>query len=219
MSKMQPVETPNDVARSVLAQAIADRSERTREAQQAREAVERANALVEQAETKHALAKASLASSRNDLVARALSVASSGAAGGPPISARQARQELADADDDLEASQAALAACKVALADCEGDLHRSGVAVENAVVPILAAETDRLIAEAEALRVGLDQKHATLIWLRSVLPPNEEQRRRITGALPPPPPPNVRAPDYRPPQEWVAAREALLVNADAPLPA
>jgi hypothetical protein len=40
-------------------------------------------------------------------------------------------------------------------------------------------------------------------------------RMRINSILPPP---GVRGPDYRTPEGWVAALEALLQDADAALP-
>jgi hypothetical protein len=103
-SPIVAVKPANEAARSVLAEAIADRNERTRDAQRAREAVERANGLVQQAETRDAVAKATLAAWRSDLVARALAAtASTGAP--PPISAREARADAADAQDALDAAK------------------------------------------------------------------------------------------------------------------
>jgi hypothetical protein len=43
-------------------------------------------------------------SMRNDLVAHALATASTGSAAGPPLSARQARQELADPESSRGSS-------------------------------------------------------------------------------------------------------------------
>jgi hypothetical protein len=82
------------------------------------------------------------------------------------------------------------------------------------VAPILMAEIDRLVAEATRLSDELHGKH--LIWLRSQLPPGADERIRINRVLPPPP--GVRERDYRTPEDWVAAREALLLDAGAPLP-
>jgi hypothetical protein len=104
-----------------------------------------------------------------------------------------------------------------ALADAEEDARRARARVEAAAAVVLAGEVDRLIAEAEAHQATLDAKHATLIWLRTVLPSGEQQQR-INWALPPPPPPGVKPRDYRSPEEWIEAREALLTDADAPLP-
>jgi hypothetical protein len=48
-----------------------------------------------------------------------------------------------------------------------------------------------LTAEAESHQAALDAKHATLLWLRAVLPP-DGQHLRINFALPPPTPPGAR---------------------------
>jgi hypothetical protein len=49
--------------------------------------------------------------------------------------------------------------------------------------------------------------------------PCADERRAVDSVLPPPLPPNVPGPDYRPAPEWLAAKAALLEDADAPLPA
>jgi hypothetical protein len=92
----------------------------------------------------HALAKAALASKRNDAMTQALAVASTGAAAGPPFSAREARQELADSEDAVDAARAALSACQAAMSDAEDDLRATADRVEGAIVTILTAQADRL---------------------------------------------------------------------------
>jgi hypothetical protein len=209
-----------DPTRQALASAISEHGERARQAQAARESVARANDLVEQAQAKHEMAKASLSASRNDLVARALAVASSGAAAGPPISARQARQELADADDALEAAQAALTACRASLGDCEGEVRRAKDRVEAATAPILAGEVDRLLAEATELAVALEAKQAALDFLNLNIPSGSPARQQIALTRPPLPP-GVRPPDrsqHPVSAAWREAREALCKDAGAPLP-
>jgi hypothetical protein len=57
-----------------------------------------------------------------------------------------------------------------------------------------------------------------LVWLRDRLPPGGDERQLINAVLPPPSPPGVPEVDHRPPAEWLAAREQLLVDADALLP-
>jgi hypothetical protein len=44
------------------------------------------------------------------------------------------------------------------------------------------------------------------------------QRMRINAILPPPTLPGVRETDYRTPENWLAGREALLVDASAASP-
>jgi hypothetical protein len=119
--------------------------------------------------------------------------------------------------DELEAARKVLTSCMAALADAQEDANHAQQRVEAAVAPILAAEVDRLIGEAEAARASLDEKFGLLLWLRSVVPPGPAVQR-ITWALPAPPPPGARPHDYPTPTAWVAAREALLVDAGAALP-
>jgi chromosome segregation ATPase len=217
MGKLQKIEPPRDSARVALAEAIASRDAELRAVDQAKAALERGNFMVEQAEARLESAKGALSSWRSDQAARVLATASTGAPVAPGQSAREARIEVADAEDALEAAKAALSSCAARLSDCEEDLRRAQFRVEAEVAPILAAEVDRVIAEAESRQAALDGKHATLLWLRTVLPLGEVHQQ-INRALPPPTPPGVRARDYRPPTEWIAAREALMQDADAALP-
>jgi hypothetical protein len=90
--------------------------------------------------------------------------------------------------------------------------------VESSVPAVLTSEIDRVLVEATRLRDELHGKFAVLVWLRDRLPPGGDQRQRINSILPPPSPPGVPEVDYRPPAEWLAAREQLLVDADALLP-
>lgn len=132
----------------------------------------------------------------------------------PPPSS-QARFALDDATAELEIARKVLSSCTASLGFAVDALQWAERKVQAAVTPILAAEIDRLIGEAQALQAALEGKHATLLWLRSVLAPGEPHQK-INRALPLPPPPGVAVPDHRPPSAWVEAREALMQNADAP---
>jgi hypothetical protein len=219
MSKAEKIEAPNDVARLALSEAIRDRQEADRLAAAANAAVERAVALTEAAETRLAVAKSILATWRNEATARALAIASTGTAPpSPEMSAREARAEAQDSEDANEAASAARVACMAALSDAEDLAHRAQTRVEAAVAPILCGGIDRVLSEAESLRSELHGKYAVLVWLRDLLPFGGEQRQRLSAALPPPPPPGVTAPAYQPPADWIAARQALMRDANAALP-
>ena len=81
----------NDGARSVLAEAIAEREDLAREARRAREAVTRAGEIVEAAEARLEAANSTLASWRKDQAARLLATATTGVAPSPEKSAREGR--------------------------------------------------------------------------------------------------------------------------------
>jgi hypothetical protein len=135
-----------------------------------------------------------------------------------PASTREQRFAELDAADELAAAKSVLTNCMASLAfavDAEQWAQRK---VEAAVTPILTAEVDRLLDETTRLNDELHRKHEVLIWMRNLLLPGNDQRKRIGYALPPPAPPGVRETDYRTPEDWVAAREALLVDAGAELP-
>jgi hypothetical protein len=206
-----------DPARVALGLAIEDHKERLHALDRAKAAVARANGLVADAERHSEAVKIALASARDGREARLRQAIQGDDVIEAAVSRREARFAEIDAADELEAARKVLVDCMAALADADEDVHRAQGRVESAVAPILAGEVDRLIAEAQAHQAALDGKHATLIWSRGVLPPGE-QHQRINFALPPPTPPGVRGRDYRPPSAWVAAREALMVDADAPLP-
>jgi hypothetical protein len=218
LSKVQKiVEAVRNPHRASLAEAIEERKEMSLALERAKAAVERANGLVGDAERHSEAVKIALASARDGREARLREAVQGGDVIEAAVSRREARFAEIDAADELEAARKVLVDCMAALADADEDVRRAKDRVESAVAPILAAEIERVIAEAESLQAALDAKRSTLIWLRGVLPPGE-MHQRITRALPPPAPPGVRPPDYRPSTEWIAAREALLQDADAPLP-
>jgi hypothetical protein len=217
MGKVEKIATQRDSARDALAECILDRDAKAKAATLAREAVERSNALVSDAERHAEAVKIALSNARDGREARLRQAIEGGTAIEKVPSTREQRFAELDAADELAAAKSVLTNCVASLTFAANDLQWAQRKVEAAVAPILAGEIDRLIAEAESHQAALDAKHATLLWLRAVLPP-VEQHLRLNFALPPPPPPGVTARDYRPPAEWVAAREALLVDADALLP-
>jgi hypothetical protein len=217
MGKTQPAKPSRDPARATLSRAIIDRDMKARDFEAAKAAVERANTLVDVAETRHGLAKAGLAAWRVNQVERLHAAAATGEAP-PQESAREARAAAQDAADEIESAKSVLVDCTASLADAKDSLEWARQNVETAVGPVLTSEIDRLVAEVARLREELHGKFGVLIWLRSQLAPGGEQRQKVNSILPPPPPPGIVGLDYRPPAEWIAARETLLQSADAPLP-
>jgi hypothetical protein len=216
--KAEKIQAQRDPQREHLAACIADRDERSRAVDQAKASAARATLMVEGAEARHAIAKAQLASWRNDAMARALA-ATTDAALAPPTSARESRLEAQDAEDTLSAAQAASAACTARLSDAEADLGHSDRVVAGAADRCLVVDAaDRLIAETEDLRAQLNARYAVLLWLETLAPIGSLERQKIAAATPGPPPPGVAAPAYPPPADWIAARSALMVDPDAALP-
>jgi hypothetical protein len=217
MGKPQLIESSRDPARAALGAAIRERDMRARDSEAAKAAVERANTLVDVAETRHGLAKAGLAAWRINQVERLHAAAATGEAPAQE-SAREARAAAQDAADEIESAKSVLVDCEARARDAKDESEWATRNVESLVGPVLTNEIDRLVTEAARLRDELHRKHAVLVWLRDLLPFGGEQRQRVSAILPPPSPPGVREVDYRPPAEWVAARDALRQSAEAPLP-
>jgi hypothetical protein len=219
MGKTLPIELPRDAARMALGECILDRDAKAKATVLAREAVERANALVAEAERHAEAVKSALSSARDGREARLREAIEGGAVIEKPASTSQARFALDDASDELEIARKVLTSSAASLSFAIAAQQWAERKVEAAVTPILTAEVGRLLDEATKLREQFDAKCATLIWLRNTcLAPGGDDRQRINAMLPPPSPPGVREVEYRPPTEWIAAREALLQSADAPLP-
>jgi hypothetical protein len=217
LGKGQKVEQ-RDSARASLSECILDRDAKAKATKLAREAVERADELVAEAERHAEAVKSALSSARDGREARLREAIEGGGVIEKPAPSSQARFALDDASDELEIARKVLATSTASLAFAVDAQQWAQRKVEAAVTPILAAEVGRLLDEATKLRDQLDGKYATLIWLRNLLPPGGDVRQRIAFALPPPPPPGVLGPDYQPPGAWIAAREALTRDAGAELP-
>jgi hypothetical protein len=210
---------PHDPLRVALAECILDRDAKGRATELAREAVERSNELVADAERHEEAVKIALSSARDGREARLREAIESGSVIEKPPSSSQARFALDDAAAELEIARKVLATSTASLGFVLDAQRWAERKVEACVAPILAAEVDRVLVETTRLSDELHGKHEVLIWLRSQLPPGGDERMRINSILPPPAPPGVRETDYRTPEDWVAAREALSKNADAPFPA
>jgi hypothetical protein len=218
LGKGQKVEQ-RDSARASLSECILDRDAKAKATKLAREAVERADELVAEAERHAEAVKSALSSARDGREARLREAIEGGGVIEKPAPSSQARFALDDASDELEIARKVLATSTASLAFAVDAQQWAQRKVEAAVTPILTAEVGRLLDEATKLREQFDAKCATLIWLRNTcLAPGGDDRQRINAILPPPSPPGVPEVDYRPPADWIAAKAALLVDADTPLP-
>jgi hypothetical protein len=219
LGKVQKItEPPRDPLRVALAECILDRDAKAKATELAREAVAKANALVSDAEHHAEAVKIALASARDGREARLREAVEGGGVIEKPTSTREQRFAELDALDELAAAKSVLANCVTSLgfaADAEQWSERK---VEACITPILTAEVERLLGETTRLSDELHRKHEILIWLRSLLPPGDDQRKRIGFLLPPPAAPGVKETDFRAPENWVAAREALMRDAEAALP-
>jgi chromosome segregation ATPase len=108
--------------REALAAAIADLTAAERKAHQARDAKERAEALVTQAEAKLDAAKAGIEKAKTHDAAALAKAASTGTKPRADGTLRSARQCVTDAEDGLEAARAALIQCDEALTNVEQEL-------------------------------------------------------------------------------------------------
>jgi hypothetical protein len=218
--KTQSKEVTIDPVRAALAAAIVQRDAAQRKVDAAKASVERASALVEAAEGRCAAAVAALATRRKEGAQRVLEMATTGAAGMPDVSTREASQADLDAAEGLLAAKDALATCVAHLKDPEADLRHAEWHVERALSPVLAAEADRVLAETERLKDELEGARAVLAFLQSSLEPGSPLQRKVMFALPATPP-GEREVDLRQHPAlapWRDAREALTRDADAPLP-
>jgi hypothetical protein len=216
MGKVEKITTQRDSARVALGECILDRDAKARAIELAREAVARSNDLVADAERHAEAVKIALSSARDGREARLRKAIEGGAVIEKAPSTREQRFAELDAADELAAAKSVLTNCMASLAFASDAEQWAQRKVEAAAVPVLAGETDRLIAEAESHQAALDAKHATLLWLHRLLPPGDAEQRKLGFALPRPPPPGVKARDYRTPPEWAAAREALRARPMAP---
>jgi hypothetical protein len=212
---------PHDQLRVALAECILDRNAKAKATGLAREAVSKSNDLVSDAERHAEAVKIALASARDGREARLREAVEGGGVIEKPASTREARFAEQDAADELAAAKSVLTNCMASLAfaaDAEQWAQRK---VEAAAAPVLGLAADRLIADADTMKKQLDAQYALLAWVERLLPPGDAVRQRVALSLPPGPPPGVHAVHYRSlpaPPEWLSTLDALMQNADSPLP-
>jgi hypothetical protein len=221
MGKQQPIEIQRDEKRVALTAAIAERVEADRIAAAARVALGRAERLHEDAQSHANAISAALASVRNGHAARLRAAAEGGDVVVATVSSRDQRAAEIDALDELGAAKAVLAGCQASAAEADDNANRAQRRVEAASLPVLAAEVDRLLAEAAAIHDTLEAKLAGLDFVNALLIPGSPERKRIALTRPPLPP-GIMPADRRGHPAFASWREAhseLMRNAYAPLPA
>lgn len=149
--------------REALAAAIADLTAAERKAHQARDAKERAEALVTQAEAKLDAAKAGIEKAKTHDAAALAKAASTGTKPRADGTLRSARQCVTDAEDGLEAARAALIQCDEALTNVEQELKSEQEFVAALADDVITAEaTSRVLREARRLQEALVNKRVEL---------------------------------------------------------
>ena len=196
----------NTTAREELAAAIATRDEAAAEAETARAAVERIDDQLYEAQRRLEEVRAQAGEKVSERIAALV-------AGGDALVVDRDRFAERDAEDAVTACRAARELCKAAIAEAERALMYAQMKVDSAAKPILAAEAVRVLVEAEALKAKFDEARAVLMFLASSLPAGSPSLLRLENAL------EAKPAMYLPvPDEWKKAREALLRDANAPLP-
>lgn len=226
---------PLSPERMALAEAIHE-VKRVIEEQRATEAAlvtaraARSNAAALQAEAEQAVANA-----KNETVAH-LVASASGTAGPAPVTIRQTRQNLIEAEDQVEISRNVVKALEERIRALAGTLNYKREEVRNRATEVLqaSASVEALVSEVDRLQRELADKGKALMWMA-------EQRMLPSSMFEKPGPMlTVTAPTrmalarlYAPPstwhellndrtlpgaKPWVAVVEALMVDPSAPLP-
>jgi len=199
--------------REQLASAIAARDGAARRLEAAENAVEQTAELLAGALAKLETAKSAVVDAHESAPRRLLEMAATGALSlDRPLNAAQA--DVAAAENELAAVRSTLVLARATVTEAERAHMFAQLRVDDRCKPILVAEVPRIIAEVEALKAKFDKARATLSFLSEALPPGSPLRLRINDAVEAKPARSLPEPD-----EWRAAKEALLRDAHAPLPA
>jgi hypothetical protein len=218
MGKMEKLETPRDQLRIALGECILDRDAKAKATELAREAVARSNELVADAERHEEAVKIALAKARDGREASLRQAIAGGGVIEKPVSTREQRFAELDAADELVAAKSVLTNCVSALTSAVDAERWAQRKVDACITPIVTADVGRLLAETTRLKDELHGKYEVLLWMRGLLSPGDEQRKQIGFILPPPAAPGVKETDFRTPEKWLSALEALSQSADAKLP-
>lgn len=226
--------------RESLAAAIAEAAEYRATADATRAGVARARAMIADATARLDAANADAAKAREAHAERAITAASTGAPMVPDGSLRDARQRAGDATDDLEAAQAALAAVEASLEDEEYRERKSIERVGEAADLVLqAVPIEGMLEEAARVQREVIEKRTVLLMLTAqyrqwksdgshqrLYASNDEllvaRISKFLGVGESLLPSTGNSPIYGESpaaQQWLQAREALLTDPDAVLPA
>jgi hypothetical protein len=211
MRKQPP--PPRSEAREALAEAIKRRADLSRELDAIKQALENARAGSRTAKDAIPAASAAVERAKVDGVTYLAAVAM-GTAGEPPLSAKDARASLQQAQDDLEMHEAALTGLEERKTRVETSLGFARDAVKRKMQDVCASEPSfrKLFEEFENLRRQVASRQLLFSFLFSVTP------RDLMGwqNLPRQYEPGELQDDTGP---WRAALAELENNPDAQLPA
>jgi hypothetical protein len=116
----------------LLATAIEQRSSCEADVAACKAALARASEMVRQAEIRVETAKSAQETAKASITARMTAAAASGAPLTPDLAMREARAELIDATDSVEAAVAAIAVVEASASEAEAGLRRASSKVDDA---------------------------------------------------------------------------------------
>jgi hypothetical protein len=200
-----------DLSRAALAQAICERDDIAGRLEAANKAADRASRTVYGGPARLAAAKAATAAAKDAQVARF--VGGETALIERPL--REARAAEQDVADDLDAAREALTRIKAAQAELEHEGFFAQRRVADAVGRVLLDAVGEVIQEAEMLHARLNGHRAILEFVELLLPAAAPERRKVEAIVRA----EARPADYsKALAPWRAAYDALLTDANAPLP-
>lgn len=214
----KPPQSPERIA---LAEAIKKHAHAVRSFDATEKAIEDARARTylhrgeNSAEARVERAKAAVETAKANAVSY-LTEQMLGTAGGPPMSVKDARAALVDAQEDLEALHSALAALEANLPKWENEIKWSRSRVTEAIREVVCSEPGirKLLTKFEAAKEEMRQRRQEILWFAERLMIPDEFKywdsmnfwNEATSAL------SERA------APWKEAIDQLSVNSEAPLP-
>jgi DNA repair exonuclease SbcCD ATPase subunit len=220
MTKATKISTERSEAREALAAANAESATVAQTSAAARDAIARANKHVDDVRAALDAAREKTTKAKEARTALIVSAAQSGETLTQDTVSRDARREVNEAEDELEAATAALEAIREAV-DPDAGVRSASVRQRQCIDAILLGEVKRQMQEAENLAKPLAEKIAVLRMFASTLDyiPNVDvvqsinrfQRQFIL-------PDHIVNQNCTESAAWRAAAEALKTNADAELP-
>jgi hypothetical protein len=225
---------PGSPPRAALRQAIAERARHAEKREAARASAKRAADMAATAEAALSLATEQVERAKQEQARSMADAARTGVTFTTDASVREARSRQQQCQDDLDAANAALAAIEASM--LHDHCERLGRECAEAADRVMLAEAAHLLAEAEALQQRLISRRVVLRYFMRDLGGDDlagrefgkgdELLRRVRSFLRDIELPSTfgvveridwnRHPAAAP---WRFAREELLRNADAPLPA
>lgn len=230
----EPVVLPPDTPRQLLAKVIGNANAKIEALGQATEAADRARELVVQAHASVADAKAKGARARTQRERQMIEAARSQAHASAPGTQVDTRAAEMEAQDQLDAAEAALRVLEAAMANSEGEVERARMRVKAAADTLLWSQALPLLEKAKALQAELIETRVVLRYLLHNLKPHEVSVRNPTDEVAKDVRDYLRSASELPSTygrvaftdwdshpasvPWREARRALPEDAEAPLP-